>query len=513
MQGQLAPGVVPGLLRTVYAEGQTGALRFTRGEEYCALRFVRGHIFRAAASATRLHMGEIMVARGMLSQDALDRATEVVCRDRRVLGQVLKASGVIDQEVLEDALVLHVIEVLAEVFSWRDGIYFFEERQPETFLEETDYPLKLSTGAMIIEAVALVQDRAAVRFALGDTDRILRLCGHARLRFQHVDLAPTDGFVLSRIDGALSAREVIAVTPLPEDAVERSLFALLCTGIVEPAPEAQKTPALAASVRVVRQEIIDAYQGLSTRNHFEMLGISRSATDAEVKEAYSRLARRLHPDIHHDPALADLREKIEALFMQLNVAYSVLSQPRARDAYEATLYPSSSPPTAVPAPPPQVAPAPKPAPVAAAAPPAPVPVAVPSAEDMFQRAKERLEDGKHWEAVALLSEVLRFADASLRPRVRVLLAEAYLKSPDSAKKAEQELLAALQEDSANADACFLLGTVYKSAGLPARARGMFEKALELKPGNRKARLELDALVPQSAETETKPPRRALKKRS
>ena len=55
-------------MRTVYSGRKTGALHFTRGAEDSTLRFVRGHIFRAAASAKRLHLGEIMVARGMLDQ-------------------------------------------------------------------------------------------------------------------------------------------------------------------------------------------------------------------------------------------------------------------------------------------------------------------------------------------------------------------------------------------------------------------------------------------------------------
>ena len=114
------------------------------------------------------------------------------------------------------------------------------------------------------------------------------------------------------------------------------------------------------------------------------------------------------------------------------------------------------------------------------------------------RAKECFDDGRHWEAVGLLGETIRFADSGLRPRARVLLAQAYLKTPDNARNAEKELLAAHQEDPTNVDACFLLGSIYKTAGLHARAKGMFQKVLELKPGHRKALAALDAL-PRSEE--------------
>jgi hypothetical protein len=472
MRGVLAAGVVPGLLREAYAGRKTGALRFERSAEQCLVRFVNGHIVRATASAKRLHLGEIMVARGTLDQNALDRATEVVVREGRPLGQVLKEAGIIDQDVLENALALHVCEVLAEVFSWREASYVFEEQQPETFLEETDYPLRMSTGNMILEAVTLIQDRDAVRYGLGDLDRVLLPSTSARQRFQHMDVTPLDGFVLSRVDGTFSGREVIELTPLPPEAVEKSLFALLCTGIIEPAPEPQKKPA-PASVQCLRREIVEACQGASTRNHFEVLGVARSATDAEVKVAYFRLAKRLHPDIHHHPALADLHEQLEAFFSRLNGAYEILSNPQTRAAYEATLGADSG----APVPGPGVAPAAEP----------------PRAEDMFLRAKDSFSEGRNWEAVALLGETIRFADRGLRSRARVLLAQAYLKNPDTVRHAEKELLAASQEDPANVDACFLLGVVYRQAGLNARAMNMFKKALELQPKHRKALAELHAL--------------------
>ncbi len=62
-------------------------------------------------------------------------------------------------------------------------------------------------------------------------------------------------------------------------------------------------------------------------NHFEVLGISRAAGEAEVKEAYFRLARRFHPDAHHGSSLSDLRDTLETVFIQLGEVYEVLRDP------------------------------------------------------------------------------------------------------------------------------------------------------------------------------------------
>ena len=64
------------------------------------------------------------------------------------------------------------------------------------------------------------------------------------------------------------------------------------------------------------------------RDYYEVLGIGKNATDAEIKSAYRKLAKKYHPDLN--PGDKDAEEK----FKEVNEANDVLSDPDKRKRYD-----------------------------------------------------------------------------------------------------------------------------------------------------------------------------------
>ncbi len=64
------------------------------------------------------------------------------------------------------------------------------------------------------------------------------------------------------------------------------------------------------------------------RDYYEVLGVDRGASDTEIKKAFRRLARELHPDVNsHDPLA-------EGKFKEAAEAYEVLSDSERRATYD-----------------------------------------------------------------------------------------------------------------------------------------------------------------------------------
>jgi tetratricopeptide (TPR) repeat protein len=549
------------LLREVYVGGRSGHLHLSVAGERKSLRILRGQIVHGTSDTVGEHMGDVLVRYGLISQADLDRAVPIVLRERKRLGAVLRELGLLEKSRIEEALGLHAREILFNAIG-RVGLSCGFEELADSLLE-TDIVCPFSTGQLILEATRRILDPELVRTVLGDLGRVLVLSPDPLLRVQQITLTPADGFLLSRVDGSSSARDLMALVPLPAEEAERSLFSLLCTGIVDyrqdatsasravprrtvrfapppdsaltpPAPASSQAPPGAPSGReMVRPPLAPSVPAVGGRastaavepgerargparsveeirtmilvtharirhDHFEVLGLERTATAAEVREAYTGLARMLHPDAFLDPALADLREKREAAFIRVSEAYETLRDPASRAEYERAFEPSKLRS-------PRVAPVTKNATSGAPArvvplpptPPPPVPTAPPGPptstvderlkpESILGVAEALFENGQYWEAIRQLEPMILRSEEPTRAQARMLLAKAYMRNPMWRRRAEGVLQSLLQDNPKDVAACLALAELYRDANLPARARSVYRKVLDIQPGRSEA---------------------------
>lgn len=266
----------------------TGAVRVPcRGEVLASIYLRRGYVVGVAAPTSTIRLGDLLRADGTSSEAEVERAHAVARTESGPGGRTLVAMGAASAADVERALKrqteLRLDDVARHALA---GARFEVGAQP---------PAQLAVPPMgpwrwLRERVAAglgTEARPHVRALL------LRGQLEVRPRPPGAVLEPGDRAILDRLTAGESA--TLAADPA---AVE--LFAVLeACGAVEVALPAEVDPR-------------------------DILGIARGADASEIKNAYHRLARCLHPDAHPGASPAE-RARLAARFAAATAAYRQLS--------------------------------------------------------------------------------------------------------------------------------------------------------------------------------------------
>ncbi len=183
-------------------------------------------------------------------------------------------------------------------------------------------------------------------------------------------------------------------------------------------------------------------------DHYQLLGVTPTASTSEIRQAYLRLARDKHPDLFSD---AEEKRRAQALFQEITTAFNTLMNPRSREEYdESRQQPQARTPAEL-------------------------------AREAFTRGESLLAAGDLEEAVAAFR-----AAAHLDPQqvaYHVALGRALGRTPQGGREAVQVLERATQLDAKNAVAFAGLAEALASQGLHLRAQRVVETARRLAPGD------------------------------
>jgi tetratricopeptide (TPR) repeat protein len=318
-------------------------------------------------------------------------------------------------------------------------------------------------------------------------------------------LGQEEYFVLTRIDGRTSLRELILISGFPEGQALTILRRLRQVGAMyfpgedparppppeldfdsePPRPPAQIDEAiLAEDVDLTDEQkrvILTKYASLAGGTYFSVLEVHRDAGKKALRAARDKISMRFHPDrpAYFKKRLGSYRSLLAQIFEIANEAFEVLSDDARRETYVLGLVAARN---GVPV---DNAPASDTGPVATRSP------------SDRQRAADLFEEACHHQVTGELPRALtEFASAiSLDPQPRYLrrAAQAALRAQEL-RDAEEYGKRAAELDPQNAESHRVYGRILRARGRLDEAHRALEEANRLDPGNPHIAAELRALM-------------------
>jgi len=495
MSGDFSQTLPAELLATIHSRQQSGTLVLRREGTERKLLFDNGCLISASSTAEQDDFGELLIRIGRISPSQLDQAKRQ-SKPGAHLAQTLLEMKILEGDLLKEFIELQVREILYPVLEWTAGEYSFKAG-PVTV--DDRFHLKLSLPSLIFEGIRRISNLEAVYRGLKGNDTLIRLSDHYEARASEAGLDSEEAFILSRVEACSRISEVLQISPLGLEKTQKTLYALVATGIIELGTEKSKTktptgagvsqayrtfhsesasPKVATpepsdkiagerELEALKLEIFSMLDNLKSKNYYDLLNVPSNASLDEIKKSYYALAKQFHPDRYAQFTEPDVKGALESIFSSLAQAYDTLKVPATRASYDAKAF-RAEPKEGV-----------------STEKPGTTPVETPGvshqklSELNFRQGRGYYDQQDYWSAIQAFRQCVR-----LEPEVgrfRYWLAMALSKNPRWRREAEEHFHKAIELEQFKPAYYVGLGMLYRDVGMVKRAESQFKLALQFSP--------------------------------
>ena len=485
-------------LRDIHSGKKSGCLSFKRKGIQKYLFFQRGVLVIAKSTQPQELLGEVLLKLGRISIDTFTDI-DLYIDPMESLGKTLIKEGLITQGDLNDGLMFQMREITLNIFPFFDGKLSFQERKEidkKKFEYMMDVPDLIEEGIRRMDFTPqmqkLIEDKFPVPYKKECLDRLTQ---------EEKDL-------LATIDGKTSSEQLVRSMGVIPEFFWKSLYLFYCLGLIDikeaeveeevtekkekpkkapvrkrkkaaPKKKAEEEAKVEEEEKITEEvreeeiqpsveideklkEKISELETLKDRipkvDFYQILNVSRTASQKEIKKAYFELARKYHPDRFDRDSTAEAREMIEEVFGSITSAFQTLTNEEEKQRYDAKLAKTAEPDRKE---------------------------LEQQADIKFNQGKSLFSRGKYEDSLIFFEEAIKLK--SNKASFYIHLAKAEAKVPAFHENAEEDLIKAIDLEPWQAEGYVALGEFYAQEGLSVKAKKHFKRALEIDPEHAVAR--------------------------
>jgi len=230
-RGSLADVPLVGLLHLVSSSAQSGVAVVTSDYAYKEIFFREGWIVFGRTTRSDERIGGFLVKGGIISAANLERLVYRAQKDGIRLGRYLVTRGLLSERELTELLEFQIKEILCDLFSWREGDFYFSEQE----VDDEDVVVSYTPLDLALVAARRALDFSTFRRMIPHNRVIFRIPPDIEKAKQKAlgKLDANERFIFSLIDGRRNIDQLIKFSGNEETSTIDILYRLLLKGLIK----------------------------------------------------------------------------------------------------------------------------------------------------------------------------------------------------------------------------------------------------------------------------------------
>jgi len=220
-----------GLLYAVSSNAQTGVAIVRSEYAFKEIFFKEGWIVFARTTKSEERIGNFLTKRGLISPSNLERMAARAKKDGVKLGRFLVMKGLLTEKELHELLDFQIKEILCDLFSWKEGEFYFAEKG----IDEEDEVVSYTPLDLALLAARRALDFATFRKMIPHNKVIFRIPPYIEKDKAKVmeKLDANEKFIFSLIDGSRNIDQLIKFSGNDEISTINILYRLVLMGLIK----------------------------------------------------------------------------------------------------------------------------------------------------------------------------------------------------------------------------------------------------------------------------------------
>ncbi len=189
-----------------------GTLTIECGSTVRTFHFDSGYVTGASSNVPSEHLGQLLLERGLVDEQALNDAFQVQADTGVLLGKILIMVNAIDAPGLKAALEDKIREAVYEAMTWKEGTFQFELVGEEEAAAISEFEVSLNLNATIEEGKMRAEQWEEIRELIPSDDAVLRVVDESKCF--HPSDSPQRRAAIQRLVPSLRKQQSVSQTVL-----------------------------------------------------------------------------------------------------------------------------------------------------------------------------------------------------------------------------------------------------------------------------------------------------------